>query len=81
MTAADLSGLASAFYGHAVEDKPILAIGKVRYVGEPVAVIAEDERTAQLALDDIVVEYDELDAVMTPDEALSPRRPCCTKAR
>ncbi|MCD6029054.1 MAG: aldehyde oxidase [Thermomicrobiales bacterium] len=71
MTGDDLSGLASAFYGHAVEDKPILAIGKVRYVGEPVvAVIAEDERTAQLALDDIVVEYEELETVMTPEAAL-----------
>jgi CO/xanthine dehydrogenase Mo-binding subunit len=71
LTGADLAGLPHAYYGHAVEDHPILAIGKVRYVGEAVAaVIAVDERTAQLALDDIIVEYDELDAVMTPDAAL-----------
>ncbi|HBA38816.1 MAG TPA: hypothetical protein DCZ05_03475, partial [Deltaproteobacteria bacterium] len=35
------------YYGHAVKDHPLLAIGKVRYAGEPVAaVVAIDERTA-----------------------------------
>jgi CO/xanthine dehydrogenase Mo-binding subunit len=67
----DLGGLANAYYGHAVEDHPVLAIDKVRYVGEAVAaVIAVDERTAQLALDDVIVEYDELASVMTPEVAL-----------
>lgn len=71
LSGADLGGLAHAYYGHAVADHPVLAIEKVRYVGEAVAaVIAVDERTAQLALDDIIVDYDELNVVMTPAEAL-----------
>ena len=32
------------YYGHAMKDHPVLAIGKVRFIGEPVAVVvAEDE--------------------------------------
>ena len=60
LTGDDLDGL-NPYYGHAVKDHPLLAIGKVRFVGEPVAaVIAEDELTAQEALEDIAVEYEEL---------------------
>ena len=45
LTAADLGGL-NPYYGHAVKDHPLIAIGKARFVGEPVAaVIAEDELT------------------------------------
>ena len=44
-----LAGL-NPYYGHAVKDHPLLAIGKMRFVGEPVAaVIAEDELSAQEA--------------------------------
>src|SRR5438046_224101 len=46
ITGNDLAGI-NPYYGHAVKDHPLLAIGKVRYVGEPVAaVVAIDERTA-----------------------------------
>jgi CO/xanthine dehydrogenase Mo-binding subunit len=76
LTGEDLAGLASAYYGHAVPDHPVLAIGKVRYIGEAVAaVIATDERVAQLAMDDVTVEYEELDAVITTEEALAPGAP------
>jgi CO/xanthine dehydrogenase Mo-binding subunit len=50
----------------------ILAVGKVRFVGEEVvAVAATDEANALDALDLIRVEYEELPALFTPDEALA----------
>ena len=50
-----------------------MAIGKVRFVGEPVAaVIAEDELSAQEALEDIAVEYEELTPILDVDTALAP---------
>ena len=49
----------------------ILAVDKVRFVGEEVAVVvAVDEDTARDALDLIEVEYEELPAVFCTDEAL-----------
>ena len=70
LTGDGLGGL-HPFYGHAVKDHPLLAIGKVRFVGEPVAaVIAESELVAQEALEKIVVEYDELVPVLDVDSAL-----------
>jgi CO/xanthine dehydrogenase Mo-binding subunit len=61
------------YYGHAVKDHPLLAIGKVRFVGEPVAaVIAEDELSAQEALDKIKVDYEELTPVLEVKTALAP---------
>jgi CO/xanthine dehydrogenase Mo-binding subunit len=61
------------YYGHAVKDHPLLAIGKVRFVGEPVAaVIAEDELSAQEALDRIRVDYEELTPVLDVKTALAP---------
>src|SRR4051812_35039086 len=55
LTGKDLEGI-NPYYGHAVKDHPLLAIGKVRYVGEPVAaVVAVDERTAFEALEFIEV--------------------------
>ena len=71
----DLEGL-NPYFGHAVKDHPLVAIDKVRYAGEPVAaVIAEDELTAYEALEFIHVEYEELPAVMEPQEALEPSAP------
>jgi CO/xanthine dehydrogenase Mo-binding subunit len=70
LTGDALGGL-NPYYGHAVKDHPLLAIGKVRFVGEPVAaVVAEDELSAQEALDDIVVEYEELTPILNVDAAL-----------
>lgn len=49
----------------------ILATGKVRHVGEEVAVVlAEDEETARDALELIAVEYEELPPLFDPEEAL-----------
>lgn len=60
----------SPFYGPAFHDQPILAYGKVHYVGEPVAaVLAEDLHIAEEALHLIEVEYEELPAVFDEIEA------------
>jgi len=75
VTGYDLDGL-NPYYGHAVKDHPLLAIDKVRYAGEPVAaVVAVDERTAFEALEFIDVQYEELKAIFTPQEALAPDAP------
>jgi CO/xanthine dehydrogenase Mo-binding subunit len=57
--------------GIIVKDQPLLATEKVRFVGEPIAVVAaRNETQAQKALDLIEVKYEELPAVFDPDEAL-----------
>jgi len=58
------------YYGPAFHDQPILALGKVHYVGEPVAVVlADDPHIAEEACALIVVDYDELPAVFDEMEA------------
>ena len=64
------------YWGHAIKDRPIVAIDKVRHVGEPVvAVAAEDEATASAAVTKIHVEYEELPMVATVDQALAEGAP------
>lgn len=56
--------------------RPLLARGKVRYVGEPVAVVlAETHRQAIDAADLAWVDYDLLPAVTTPEAALADGAP------
>ena len=56
--------LPNPFYGPAFHDQPVLAIDKVRYVGEPVAVVlASDPHVAEEAVHLISAEYEELPAV------------------
>ncbi|MBI4483622.1 MAG: xanthine dehydrogenase family protein molybdopterin-binding subunit [Acidobacteria bacterium] len=75
LTGDRLEGL-NPYYGHAVKDHPVLAMGKVRYVGEPVvAVVAVDERTAFQALDHITVQYEEMPAVLSVEQALAKGAP------
>lgn len=63
-------------HGTSIRDQGILARGKVRYVGEPVAAVAAiDEDMAQEALELIDIEYEELPAVFDPVEAMSPDAP------
>ena len=60
------------YYGPAFHDQPILAIDKVRYVGEPVAVVlASDPHVAEEAVHLIEAEYEELPAVYDEVEAMS----------
>lgn len=50
---------------------PLLAEGKVRYVGEPIAVVVADSRyVARDATDLIEVDCDPLDAVVDPEKAV-----------
>ena len=58
------------------EDEHVLAIEKVRYVGEPVAAIAAAvEETAGAGLDLIVVSYEDLPPAMSIPETLRPDAP------
>src|SRR5579884_2470588 len=62
------------YYGPAFHDQPILAIGKVHYVGEPIAVVlAEDPHVAETAATLVVAEYEELPAVYDELEAAQNR--------
>ena len=75
LTAADLSDL-DPYYGHALRDRPIVAIGKVRFAGEPVAVVAaETQAAADLAVLHIDVEYDPLPVAASLDTALASGAP------
>ena len=60
------------YYGPAFHDQPILALEKVRYVGEPVAVVlAEDPHIGEEAAQLIIAEYEELPAVYDEVEAMT----------
>jgi CO/xanthine dehydrogenase Mo-binding subunit len=60
------------YYGPAFHDQPILAHQKVRFVGEPVAVVlAADPHIADQAVQLISAEYEELPAVFDEVEALT----------
>lgn len=71
-TGADFPVLVGLYLG----DKPPLAQGRVRYFGEPVAVVVADtERQALAASRKIAVDYRVLPAIHSPKEALSPEAP------
>lgn len=62
--------------GAFIKDEHAIAKGKVRYLGEPVAVVAaETEAIARRAASLIDIEFEELAAVLTPEEALDPDSP------
>ncbi len=57
--------------GVVLEDRPPIALDKVRYFGEPVAlVVANSERDAMNAVKLVQVEYELLQVVNSPSEAL-----------
>lgn len=63
-------------YGATYKDQTVVAVDKVRYVGDPIAaVLAEDELIAEEALALIDVDYEELPFVSNIDEALAPDAP------
>ncbi len=75
LTARDLADI-DQLWGHAIRDRPVVAEGKVRFAGEPVAAVAaEDEATAEAAVAAIEVEYEELPVVGTVDAAVEPGAP------
>jgi CO/xanthine dehydrogenase Mo-binding subunit len=57
-------------------DAPVLALDRVRFVGEPIALVAaETPEAAEGALELIEIEYDRLAGVFDPFEALKPGAP------
>ncbi len=65
-----------ALWGVHKKERAILARGEVRFVGEEVAAVAAtSEEIARDALDLIVVEYEELPAILLPEEALDKEAP------
>jgi aldehyde oxidoreductase len=74
ITAADIRGRnAVALFR---PDQPVLATGKVRYAGEPVAlVVAEDPETAARGARLVRAEYELLPSMLTPEEALGEAAP------
>ncbi len=62
----------SPYYGPAFHDQPILAMDKVRFVGEPVAVVlAADPHVAEAATQSIVAEYEEMEPIYDEVEAMT----------
>ncbi len=81
VTGADAARLPDPYYGVAIRDQPVIAIDKVRYVGDMVAAVAAiDEETAYRALTLIEVQYDLLPTVMTIAEALAEGAPLLFEA-
>ncbi|MGH6769878.1 MAG: molybdopterin-dependent oxidoreductase [Xanthobacteraceae bacterium] len=74
ITCADVPGKDG--FGVFVNDQPIMARDRVRYVGEAIAAVAaEDLLTAKRALAKIKVAYEPLPAVFDPEEAMRPGAP------
>ncbi len=70
-TASDIPGVNQ--YGVIIKDQPLLAKDKVRFVGEAIALIAaENEAAAELALENIAIQYEDLSPVFDPEQALAP---------
>ncbi len=62
--------------GTITKDQPILASDRVRYIGDPVAlVVANGEEFAEQATKKLRVIYEDLPAVFQPEEALQPYAP------
>ena len=73
ITGKDVPGLR---IGRCIYDTPVVADGVVRFIGEKVAAVAaETKSAAEQALDLIEVEYDELEPLLDPLEAVKPSAP------
>jgi aldehyde oxidoreductase len=74
LTAKDVPG--DNVYGPMVRDAQVMAMDKVRFIGEPVVVVfAESEEQAAAARDACQVEYRTLPGVFSPEQALEPDAP------
>jgi CO/xanthine dehydrogenase Mo-binding subunit len=73
VTGQDLPGTRA---GGIIKDEFMVARGRVRYVGEPVAAVAAtDAETAARGAAAVEVDYEPLEPVLTIDEALAPGAP------
>jgi CO/xanthine dehydrogenase Mo-binding subunit len=76
VSGADAAELPDPTYGVGIRDQLVIAIDKVRYVGDMVAAVAaRDEATALRALELIHVEYELLAPLMTIEDALADGAP------
>ncbi len=74
LTAKDIPGINR--YGIAFQDQYAMAEGKVRYIGDPVALVAaETEEAAKDAIKAIQVKYRELPVITNPHQALAEGAP------
>jgi CO/xanthine dehydrogenase Mo-binding subunit len=78
LTGPELAGLTNPMRsrtGYPIKEYA-MAVGKAVYAGQPVAAVAAESRgIAEDALDMIQVDYDELPAVVDPEEAMKPGAP------
>lgn len=69
LTQDDVKGMPT--FGQDEQDQPVFTDGTIRYWGEPIAVVAaDDEETARLAAEAIIVEWDVLEPLVDPEKAL-----------
>ncbi|HEX5296954.1 MAG TPA: molybdopterin cofactor-binding domain-containing protein, partial [Streptosporangiaceae bacterium] len=81
LTSDDLSDL-DPHYGHALRDRPVVALGKVRFAGEPVAVVAaQTQAAADAAIGLIDVDYEELPVAASVSTALAEDAPLVHEKR
>jgi CO/xanthine dehydrogenase Mo-binding subunit len=74
LTAKDVPG--KNLVGTITKDQPILASDRVRYIGDPVALVAaETEEAAEEAAKKMVVVYEDLPSIHHPEETLQPYAP------
>jgi xanthine dehydrogenase D subunit len=63
-------------YGMEIADQPVLAWQHVRFQGEPIAIVAADHpETARRAIDAIEVDYDVLEPLTDPEQAMAADAP------
>jgi CO/xanthine dehydrogenase Mo-binding subunit len=73
LTGEDIAG---GKFGPFIKDEHVLAMGKVRFAGEAVCIVAaEDEEIARRATQLIDVTYEELPTVLSPEEAMAQGAP------
>ena len=66
----------NAYFGPVVKDQPVVALDRVRYVGDIIAAVAAEEKDiAEEALELIEVDYEPLPAIFDPAEAMKPGAP------
>ena len=73
-TAKDIPG--KNLIGIITKDQPVLASDRVRYIGDPVALVAaRSAEAAEEAARKVVIIYEDLPFISSPEEALQPYAP------